>query len=91
MHLREWMLHFPGDWTPQQGLEYCQDTVAALSGTMNQVMAVTGPERACAMLLAVVLGIAQKNPVYLENIKDAMGRAYDQLEKLDPFATAGKA
>lgn len=90
-HLREWMLHYPTDWTPEQGLEYTRDTTQALGLTMNNVMGAIGPERAVAVLLAVSLGIARKNPVYLENIKDAMGRAYDQLEQLDPFAGAAKS
>lgn len=89
--LREWMLHYPSDWTPPQAMAYTQDTVQALTAMMNQVMSVIGPEHACACLLAVVLGIAAKNPVFLENIKDAMGRTYDTLEKMDPFANGGVA
>ena len=86
--LKEWLLHFPRDWTPPQATEYIRDTTMMLVNSALPIMQAVGPDRASAMFLTVILNMARANPVYHENIKDAMARTYDAVEQLDPFKGA---
>lgn len=88
--LREWLLHFPRDWTPVQATQYVQDITLALVNTTQPIMHTVGPDRAAAIMLTVILNMARANPVYHENIKDAMARTYDAIEALDPMKGATK-
>ena len=87
-NLKEWLLHFPRDWTQAQAQEYVRDTTHSLVNAALPIMHAVGPDRASAMFLTVVLNMARANPVYHENIKDAMARTYDAIEQLDPFKGA---
>jgi hypothetical protein len=88
--LREWMLHFPADWTPAQAHGYCQDVTLMLVNTSLPIMHAVGPERACACLMTAVLNIVRANPVYHEDIKNVLASVYDLIDGMDPFAAKGK-
>lgn len=83
--LREWLLHYPRDWTPAQAQEYIRDTTAALAQATLPIMHAVGPDRAAAILLTIVLNMAKANPVYHENLKDALARTYDAIDGMDPM------
>lgn len=89
--LREWMLHFPTDWTAAQALEYVRDVTMQLNQAMLPAMQALGPTRACAILLTVVANYARANPVYHEEIKDLLANVYDVVGSADPFSVAGAA
>ena len=88
--LREWMLHFPTDWTPAQAQGFVQDTTFAMTNAMQPIAATVGPDRACAILLTIVTYIARANPVYHENIKDLLANTFDSLETINPFPKGPK-
>ncbi len=88
--LKEWMLHFPSDWTSPQAQQYCQDVTLSLVNASLPIMHAVGPERACAILLTAVLNIVRANPVYHEDIKNVMATTYDMIDGMDPFPKGGK-
>ncbi len=88
--LREWMLHFPRDWTPAQANQYCQDVTVSFVNTSLPVMHAIGPERACACLLTAVVNIVRANPVYHEDIKNLLANVYDLIDQIEPFKGACK-
>ena len=87
-HLREWMLHYPADWTPPQAQGYLQDVTMALGQTVTGIMSTVGPDRASAILLTLVCNMARSNPVYHENIKDSLAKVYALIEDLDPLKSS---
>lgn len=89
--LREWLMHFPTDWTPIQGKAYAQDVTMALVQAATPILNCIGPQNTAAVFLTVILNIARANPVYHENIKDMMAGTYNAIEALDPFKHAGTA
>ena len=84
--LREWLMHFPSDWTMAQAKAYSQDVTMALVQAATPILNSIGPQNTAAVFLTVVLQIARANPVYHENIKDMMAATYNAVEALDPFA-----
>lgn len=88
--LREWMIHFPSDWTPAQAHGFCQDTTLALVNHSRVIASAVGPVHTAACFLTAVLNLTRGNPVYHEDIKNVMASVYDLIDSLDPFKGATK-
>ena len=86
--LREWMLHYPSDWTTPQALAYVRDVTVSLNNTIVPVVQAIGCTRTAAILMTIVTTIARANPVYHEDIKNVMANMYDLVDQLDPMKGA---
>lgn len=80
---REWIIHHPSDWTPVQAQAYVRDVTLGFVQAATPICAAIGPEKTCHIFLTVIAQIAKANPVWVENIKDAMARTYDLIESVE--------
>lgn len=88
--LREWMMHYPTDWTPPQAGQFMEETTLNLVNQMSIVNTALGPVRTSGIMLTVVLALARKNPVFHKDIEDLMANVFDMIAKTEPMGAEAK-